>query len=48
MGSVDYTDFLIAKLIVIAVGAFVWGVYCGVTGRPLWQEQPDQPSKEGD
>jgi hypothetical protein len=33
--TVDYVDFLFWKLIVICVLAFVWGVYCGATGRSL-------------
>lgn len=38
----EFSDYLIAKLIVLAVAAFIWGVYCGFTGRPLWREPRDK------
>jgi hypothetical protein len=31
----DYVEFLIWKAIVLTIAAFIWGLYCGVTGRPL-------------
>lgn len=31
----DFIDFMIAKLIVVGIGAFVWGIYCGATNRTL-------------
>lgn len=31
----DYTDFLLAKLIIAAVAAGVWGFYRGWHGLPL-------------
>lgn len=38
----DYVDWLIVKGIVIVIGAFIWGVYCGANGLPLdpaeWEE----------
>lgn len=37
-----FEDFLIAKLIVLGVGALIWGLYCGFTGRPLWREPPEK------
>lgn len=33
--SMDYTDWLLLKAGALALAAFVWGVYCGATGRPL-------------
>jgi hypothetical protein len=44
----EFTDFLIIKFIVIVAAAFVWGIYCGVTGRPLWPEQHDTQEKRRD
>lgn len=27
--------FLLLKLVVVGIGAFIWGAYCGRTGRDL-------------
>ena len=29
----EFTDFLIIKAIVVVVGALIYGIYLGVTGR---------------
>lgn len=44
----DYTDYLIVKFIVLVVGAFVWGIYCGVTGRPLGPGPRDSQDRAED
>lgn len=38
-GMSDYMTFVLWKAGVLCVLAFVWGVYCGATGRPLGREQ---------
>jgi hypothetical protein len=37
----DYSDYLIAKLILIAVGAAIYGAWRGWNGLPL-ERQPDE------
>jgi hypothetical protein len=37
----DYLDFMWAKLIALAVLAFFWGLYRGITGQPLVRGQRD-------
>jgi len=37
--GMDYTDWLLLKAGVVLLAAFLWGVWCGITGRPLWLEQ---------
>lgn len=44
----DYTDYLIVKFIVLVVAAFAWGVYCGITGRPLGPGPSDKSTTPGD
>ena len=39
----DYTDWMLLKLIGMFCLAVVWGFFCGFTGRPL---QPEQSDKE--
>jgi len=31
----DYIEFKFWKLGALILAAFVWGIFCGVTGRPL-------------
>ena len=31
----EFTDWLIIKFIVLVIAAFIWGIYCGATVRPL-------------
>ena len=31
----DYTDFLLLKLALFTVAAFVWGLWRGLNGQPL-------------
>ena len=31
----DYMDWVMWKFIALCAAAFGWGIYCGVTGRPL-------------
>jgi len=38
----SYTEWLIYKLIGMVVLAFIWGIFCGVTGRPLWRARSDK------
>jgi hypothetical protein len=37
-----YVDWLIYKLIALVVLAFVWGLWRGITGKPLWLEPRDR------
>lgn len=39
----DYTDFMLWKLGAMAFAAFCWGLFFGVTGRPM---RPGQNAKE--
>lgn len=44
----DYIDWLIGKAIALTVLAFVWGLYCGLTGRSLGsgrQEDHSEPTR---
>lgn len=55
-GDLDYIDFMLWKAGVLCVAAFGWGIYCGVTGRPLGLGQHEEdsspagrePAKTGD
>jgi hypothetical protein len=29
----EFTDYLIAKAIIVVIAAFIYGIYLGVTGR---------------
>lgn len=40
----EFTDYMIWKLVAFAVLAFVWGIYCGIVNRPLGGEQRDSQS----
>lgn len=31
----DYVDFMLWKLLALAIIAFVWGLFCGISGLPL-------------
>lgn len=33
--AMDYLDYMLAKAAVMIALAFVWGVFCGFTGRNL-------------
>jgi hypothetical protein len=35
MDGWDATDFMLIKLIVLGLVAFLWGAYTGFTGKPL-------------
>ena len=37
----EFTDYLLWKAGILIAGAFVWGIYCGVTNRPLGRAQND-------
>lgn len=46
----DYLDYMLAKAAVMIVLAFVWGVFCGFTGRNLrgqrqGQSEADTPER---
>ena len=38
----DLTDYMLWKLAVLTVLAFVWGMFCGLTGRSLSGEKLDR------
>lgn len=42
------TDFMIWKLIALVALAFLWGLYCGITGRPTGRERSDKPAERPD
>lgn len=43
----DYLEFKLWKLGLMALVAFAWGVYCGATGRSLSGERHDNhPAKD--
>lgn len=42
----DYLDYMLWKLAGMAFLAFCWGLYCGITGRPLGREQRDSQAAE--
>jgi hypothetical protein len=37
----EFTDFILWKAGAIVAAAFVWGLFCGITGRPLGREPSD-------
>jgi hypothetical protein len=37
----DYIEFKLWKAGLLIFAAFVWGLYCGITGRPLGPVQRD-------
>lgn len=37
----EFTDYLLWKAGILIAAAFVWGIYCGVTNRPLGRVQHD-------
>jgi hypothetical protein len=41
-------EFLFWKLVVFVALAFVWGIFCGATGRRLTGERIDTAAKEPD
>jgi hypothetical protein len=43
--GLDYGDLIVWKLLLLAVAAFLYGLYRGITGRPLEAEPRD--SQEG-
>jgi hypothetical protein len=45
---VDYIDFVLIKAGALVFLAFVWGLFCGFTGRQLSGEPLDKgPAKPG-
>lgn len=34
-GVMEFSDYLLWKAGLMVLAAFVWGVYCGFTGRPM-------------
>lgn len=42
----EYTDWLWIKFVLVVGGAFVWGVYRGLTGQPLWLESSEEGTVE--
>ena len=40
-----HIEYVLWKALALVVLAFIWGIYCGVTGRPLGQGRPDSPSE---
>ena len=43
----DYIEFKVWKLVALAVLAFGWGLYCGLTGRPLVPGRRDNQTALG-
>lgn len=41
----DFVDYLWLKFGVLVALAFVWGLYCGFTGRPLGEERRDNQTE---
>lgn len=37
----EFTDFMLWKAGIFVGAAFVWGLFCGITGRPLGRERHD-------
>ena len=35
----DYLTFLLVKAGLLVLAAFVWGLYCGATGRPMGADE---------
>lgn len=42
----DYIEFRIWKLVALGVLVFVWGIFCGVTGRPLEPARDEEKPPE--
>lgn len=43
----EMSEFMLWKAGVMVALAFVWGLYCGITGRPLGPREPiDTPTDE--
>jgi hypothetical protein len=42
----EFTDWLIWKAVALVVAAFFWGIYCGLTGRPLSLEPNEEEAAE--
>ena len=42
----DYVDYLWLKFWLVVGAAFVWGLYCGLIGRPLGQGQRDNRTEQ--
>jgi hypothetical protein len=40
------TDYMLIKGGLVLLGALIWGIYCGFTGRPLGMEPPDIQTAE--
>lgn len=37
----EISDYMLWKAIIIVIGAFLWGLYCGLTGRSMRLGPPD-------
>lgn len=42
----EFTDFMLWKAGAIVAAAFVWGLFCGITGRPLGRERRDSQTEQ--
>ena len=40
------TEFMLWKAGILVFLAFIWGIYCGLTGRPLWSERRGKQDQE--
>ena len=47
IAGMEFTDYMLWKAGAMVLAAFVWGVYCGLTGRELSGE-PEQPKDPKD
>lgn len=42
----QYSDYLWIKLGVFVLLAFLWGLYCGITGRPLGRGKSESQEEQ--
>jgi hypothetical protein len=41
----EFTDYMLWKLIGMAVLAFCWGLFCGITDRSMQTGRPNNPAE---
>ena len=42
----EFSDYLIWKAVIIVIAAFIWGLYCGLTGRSMRLGPPDNQAAQ--
>ena len=40
-GGMEFTTFLLWKAGLLVLAAFIWGIFCGITNRPLGRARRD-------